>query len=310
MDTANIARACEQWWQEHGGRHDDPAWLSFLANIGTLTTRKIVEHSTAHSNEGRFGMSKAGGCTRYSALKYLGATEVITGSTRFTFQLGHMVEIYGLATLMAIGVPIVAADDNGVQCVARIDPMMMSRTDGMVIPADDDRTWVRMPVSIKSAGYKMSGRNRDGSWKRYGWAQYPLDGVQGTSPGYWAQMQAEMAGTDTSHALLLVVAKDMIKAMESDPILSERNGSLSFYAEIVERDDRFIEEQLRPVWTEAWDGVRTARLNPAWYLNKDGKYVLLNPATPKENKALTGTYDPCSYCNLKDACVKAIGSAA
>ena len=90
MDTANIARACEQWWQEHGGRHDDPAWLSFLANIGTLTTRKIVEHSTAHSNEGRFGMSKAGGCTRYSALKYLGATEVITGSTRFTFQLGHM----------------------------------------------------------------------------------------------------------------------------------------------------------------------------------------------------------------------------
>lgn len=308
--TNKIARQCEEWWRDHAGRHYDPAWQSWLADFADLSRRKIDEQSREHDNRGRFGMSKAGGCTRAVALRLLGAPEEeLSGSTRFTFWIGHQVEIMALATLKSIGLLVSASTEDGVQWRAAIDPYMLSYSDAVLVRptqlmgvASADTV-----VSIKSASFKMSGKLRDGSWKRYGFAQYPMDGVKATNPNYWAQMQAEMAGTGTERALFVVVAKDMIKAMEGDPILSGENGSLSFYAEMVERDERFIEGKLKPMWSGRWELAQAGDPGDPYYLAKSGEYVRLDPldrAKDGPNKKATGSYNPCLYCSLADACFR------
>ncbi len=304
--THPLAKQAEEWWATHGGRHDSPEWQAYLADFADLSRRKIDEQAAEHDNQGRFGMSKAGGCTRAAALRLLGAPEEpLLGSTRVTFWIGHLLEVVGLATLRAIGVPVSPSTEDGVQWVAKIDPFMLSYSDGIIdyfgkIPVEQPMT----VVSVKSAGYKLSGKLRDGSWKRYGFAQYPMDGVKKTSPGYWAQMQAEMAGTGTRQALLFVVAKDMIKAMEGDPILMGENGSLSFYAEMVDRDDSFIERQLKPVWSKAWSSVQEKDPGAPMYLTAAGEYVCLDAKDRSKdgtNKKLNN-WNPCLYCSLADAC--------
>lgn len=290
-----IAKEMEAFWRDHAGRHSDPLWLAYLDAYAELLKLKLTEMGEAHSNGGRFGMSKAGGCTRAASLKHLGHDSQLTGSTRATFAIGHQVEVMALATLKVIGYPL-----TNVQGRVTIEPMMESAID-----AETVLNGLPTIVSVKSAGYKMSGYNfKARTWTRYGFAQFPLDGVKQTNPGYWAQAQAEQVGASASQTLLIVVAKDMIKKMEGDPIL-QQNGSLTFYAELIPCDPAFSDE-LHTTWLHQWAFVNEGDPGAAMYLNKSGKYVQLSPGDAKRNKQLTGTYDPCSYCDVSDACSGAL----
>jgi hypothetical protein len=300
--TNNIAAQAEQWWAEHGGVHDSPQWRAFLADFAQLLPAKLYEQEQPHDNKERFGMSKAGGCTRAAVLKLQKADAVpFSGSTRVTFWHGHMAEVMAIATLRALGYGVAPTDQNGEQFPVSIDPFMHSYTDGYI---SLDR---RMLLSVKSTGYKMSGFDRkSSSWRRFGFSQFPADGVKKTNPGYWAQAQAEihsevLRGSDVRSSLFFLVAKDIIKKMEGDPMM-QRNGSMSFYAEVIEYDEAFCASQLLPTWAEAWEAHNAGALPEAKVISVDGEYVTLDPRDSKGNKARVGTFDHCSYCDLFDAC--------
>lgn len=297
-----LARDLESWWLTHGGQSEDPAWEAFLNDYADLLTSKIAEQKLAHDNKGRFGMSKAGGCTRAAVLKLMGADSApLSGSTRVTFWLGHAVEILGLASLRALGVPVAPLGVDGKQWETRIDPYMLSATDGLVAP-HEGLSDEPMTLTVKSGGYKGSSYTK-GGWKRFGFAQYPFDGVRGTNPGYWAQAQAEMYGTGRKKALFLLVAKDIIKKMEDDPYLGPKgNGSLSFYCEVIERDDAWIEEWLLPVWASAWVSYQQGEIPTGYVLGKSGKWVHVTPSDPDGNKKRTELYNVCDYCDFRSAC--------
>lgn len=287
-----ITQQMEGFWHDHAGRYNDPQWREYLESFAGLFGLKMAELGEEHSNEGRFGMSRAGGCTRAASLKFLGYDGELSGSSRATFAIGHMVEVMALATLRAIGFPL-----SNVQGRASIDPFMTSAID-----AETLLDGVPTHLSVKSVGYKMSGYNfKARTWKRFGFAQYPMDGVRATSPGYWAQAQAEMYARDAQQTLFVIVAKDMIKKMEGDPLLVE-SGSLTFYCELVQLEPQFVTDTLIPTWREQWDAVGIGDAGPALFLRKDGVYVNLTRGAEDANKAATGTYDPCSYCDLYDAC--------
>jgi hypothetical protein len=288
-----ITKELESWWREYGGKPASPAWASWCADYAILSGTKLAEMTEEHSNAGRFGMSSAGGCTRKVALRFMGAdTAELPGSTRATFTIGHLLEVMALASIRACGYQV-----GDFQAKTRIEPWAESTVDA-IMTLDG----VRTVVGIKSGGYKMSGRTKDG-WKRYGFAQFPLDGVKKTNPGYWAQSQAEMHGLGLTQSLFVIVAKDMIKAMENDPILKE-SGSLSFYAELIPYDREWCEENLVPAWVGAWADVTERIIPEPMYLTADGSYVLLSVGDADAgNKKRTGTYDPCSYCDLREACV-------
>lgn len=294
MPSHPIAAEMETFWREHAARPSDPLWTKYLAVQSDIFIAKMIEMGEEHSNEGRFGMSKAGGCTRAASLKFMGHDSDLSGSTRATFAIGHAVEVMALATLVALGYEV-----TGFQSRASIDPMMSSSVDAIVRIAG-----VKTVVSVKSAGYKMSGKDwkNKGQWKRRGFAQYPVDGVKVTSPGYWAQAQAEMHALDAPQTLFIVVAKDMIKAMEEDPMM-KRNGSMTFYAEIIHYDPAFVANQLLPIWAYQWEAVKNNDPGPAHYFTKRGEYVTLTPGDDKTNQELTGTYSPCLYCDLSTACL-------
>jgi hypothetical protein len=93
--------------------------------------------------------------------------------------------------------------------------------------------------------------------------------------------------------------------MEGDPVLIN-NGSLTFYAEVIEYDDAFAAIGLHNVWADAWLAVQLGVApSVGLYYTKNGHWVALNPHDADGNKAATGTYDPCSYCDLRDACTVA-----
>jgi len=109
----------------------------------------------------------------------------------------------------------------------------------------------------------------------------------------------------TKQALYLVVAKDIIKNMEEDPYLGEGgNGSLTFYAEVVPYNEDFVYNQLLPTWQEQWEQVQQGRAGKARYINTAGVYGELKPASTgrQPNAAVTGTFNPCEYCDLVAAC--------
>jgi hypothetical protein len=293
-----IAARAEAWWQEHGGRHDSPEWNAFLANVAAKIPLKLKELSEEHTNNGRFGMSKAGGCTRAAALKLLGYDpEPFTGSTRFTFFVGHVLEVVGgICTLEALGYKV-----DGLQNRVSIDPFMESSSDG-VLDLDGTPTI----LSVKSTGYKMSGFDkRSNSWRRFGFAQLPHDGVLGSFPSYYAQGQAEMLGSGITQTLVFVVAKDIIKSMQGDPSM-KKNGSLTFYAELIPADRKDAAE-LRRIWQHQWAlAKQSADPGPAMYFTKDREWIELD-ALDREGKGgtnatLTGTFNPCGYCDLADTC--------
>jgi len=300
-----LAADLEKFWREHGSRHDDPAWQLYLKEFGGLLSAKLTEMGEEHSNGGLFGMSKAAGCTRAATLKAAGAEEeAFSGSTLVTFSLGHLCEILGIATLRAAGYEV-----TGVQQPVTIPGLMQSASDG-IISIDGEQ----MILSVKSVGYKLSGRNKDGSFKRYGFAQLPFDGILGAQATWWPQAQAEMHGSGLTKTMFLVVAKDMIKVMEQDEAMKE-NGSLSFYAEVVEYDRAWCEEELMKVWQQAKASVEANRLGLPWVFNgKTKKYVQLpepGVVDPKNiwggaNQTATGSFNFCGGCSLVDACREGI----
>jgi len=162
-------------------------------------------------------------------------------------------------------------------------------------------------VEVKTAGYKMSGKNwKSGTWKRYGFTQLFLDRIKKAQPGWWCQAQAMMAAASVPAVLFVVLAKDTIKAFEED----ELTRSLAWYVELVWRDEAFIENELRPTWDHQYGLVqRGIKDTPAMFYNGEG-YVTLKKADPDgnkgRNKELTGTFNPCHYCDLFDACKKEI----
>lgn len=290
----HIGKQMEAWWAEHGGRHDHPEWIAYVNDFGTLLIDKLVEMSEEHDNAGRFGMSKAGGCTRAAGLKYLGFdSEPLSGSTRATFNIGHILEIKAIATLRAIGYEV-----SGMQQRITIDPYMASASDGIIVI--DGKPHI---LSVKSMGYKMSGKRygKGGiTWTRHGFAAMVANGVRAEQPGHFAQSQAEMHAATIPDTLYLVVAKDMVKAMEADPLMVE-NGSLTFYTEGISYDPSFA-TSLDLMWGTQWAAVQGGRPGPAFYYANSGQWIELDPNDADGNKAATGTYDPCSYCDLRAAC--------
>jgi hypothetical protein len=297
----SIAKQLEGWHREHGGNHESPEWKAFLADLATLMQTKFGELEEEHSNAGRFGMSKAGGCTRAAALKLLGYdSKQLSGSTRMTFLTGHLLECVAVASMKAIGYEV-----TGLQDAVKIDPYMQSYTDGRFV-----LDGVETILSAKTTGYKMSGKDyRTGKFLRRGFAELPFEGVRKAQPGWWAQKQAEMHGSGLTQALVLVIAKDIVKVFEQDEWLGEKgNGSLAFYAELIPYDKEFCESVMHPVWKYTWLEVEGGVAPEPFYFN--GKeYVALDAEDRAgkggKNATLTTTYNPCNYCDLADACLKA-----
>jgi len=265
---------------------------------------KHIEQSSEHSNGGRFGMSKAGGCTRAATLKLLGhEAEPVSGSTRVTFEIGHQVEVMALAMLRAMGFTIPETQEP-----VTLDPFMRSASDGLLTDGPDLDIPYPAILSVKSAAYKMSGQQK-GRWVRRGITELPFDGVRKAQPSWWAQLQAEMHGSGRRYGLLLAVSKDIVKAFEKDPYMGEGgNGSLTFYAELIEYDPLFCETQLLPVWTEAWARVNEGRASAPYYLGPQSTYVRLPVAGDTAsgwggpNREATSTFNPCGGCEMSAAC--------
>lgn len=294
-----LSRQLEEWHKAHNGQHDDPAWLNFLADFQTLLAAKAQEMSEEHSNDGKFGMSKAGGCTRAAGLKLLGAQpSPFSGSTLVTFFIGHLAECIGIASLRSLGYEV-----EGSQQEVTIGDYMHSASDGIMPDFDGEETI----LSVKSAGYKKSGKQGK-TWVRRGFPELPFMGVKRSQPGHYAQAQAEMFGTGLNQTLYLVIAKDIVKAMEDDPYLGDGdgngNGSLTFYSELIHYDDKFCQTELLPVWEKQWADVQSGRAGDPMYLSDKGTYARLTAAsqTWTPNADRTGTFNPCSYCDLVGAC--------
>jgi hypothetical protein len=175
---------------------------------------------------------------------------------------------------------------------------MLSWSDGIVTV--NDRHAI---LSVKTMGYKKSGQQRD-KWVRRGFPELPFMGVKAAQPGWWAQIQAEMHGSGLKRGLVVVVAKDIIKAMENDPYMGpEGNGSLTFYTEMIEYDRVFCEQELVPYWGLTWDVVQVGEVPPALYFSgKSGSFEGLVPFNTKANKEITGSWSPCDFCDMVVAC--------
>lgn len=303
-----VSRQLEQWWKDHASNPADPAWLSFIEDYRSLLPAKLEEVTSEHSNlnasgQKCFGMSKAGGCTRSATLKALGyEPEPFSGSSLFTFFLGHSIEVLAIASLRACGYEVGAA-----QARCAIEPMMASASDGVLTLAGKPCI-----LSVKSTGYKKAGMER-GKPVRRGFPELPFEGVRKAQPSWWAQAQGEMHATGIKQTLVLAVAKDIIKSMEADPYLMgpEGNGSLTFFAQLIPYDKDFCVNHLVPVWMLAWDAKEQKRPGPAYFLNggkafdgKNHEYVSLDVASTSwtPNAARTGTFNPCSYCDMSAAC--------
>jgi hypothetical protein len=287
-----ITRELANWWTTYGGRHDSPEWAAYLADMRSLLATKHDELTSEHHNEGRFGMSKAAGCTRAATLKALGAEpEPFDGDTLVTFHIGHMMECLAIATLRACGYNIDSSQER-----VRLDPFMSSAFDGVI-----EDIGVDLPgplpalLSVKSAGYKGSSQSR-GKWLRRGFAALPFDGIYKGNFSAWCQSQAEMHASGIPRTLVTVVAKDIVKAFQGDPYMQE-SGSLSFYCELV------------PVWSEAWGNVAAGKAGSAYFFNPtSGTYARLpKPGDTASgwggpNQQATGTFSPCFGCDLVKAC--------
>jgi len=302
-----LARELEAWWTEHGGNHSDPKWRAFIEDYRSLLPAKFEELTSEHKNlnaQGQkcFGMSKAGGCTRSATIKALGyEPEPFDGSSLFTFFIGHSLEVVALACLRACGYEV---GDGQARCA--IEPMMNSASDGLM--TIDGKPTI---LSVKTTGYKKSGMER-GKPVRRGFPELPFEGVRKSQPSWWAQAQGEMHATGIKQTLVLVLAKDIVKAMSADPYLMgpKGNGSLTFYAEMIPYDRAFCREHLLPVWNLAWDAKENGHAGPAYFLNGgrafngENQYVELEVASDKwkPNADRTGTFNPCAYCDVVQHC--------
>lgn len=268
---------------------------------------KLAEQETEHSNQGLFGMSSAAGCLRANALRRAGVPGTpATGDDRVTWETGHQIEVFALAVLEASGFKLAAT-----QARAVIPGVFSSAADAVL--ADGP---VKLPyplvLSVKSRAYKMGGKG-----KRRGFAGLGMDGIYAAEPAAWVQAQLEMQALGLDSALVLVVAKDVVKAYEGDPYLP----SLAWYAELVSRAE---EEALRPVilahkitlHEEERQEHGTGAFSPisitpiTFWPNGNGvmKAVRLpDPGNVKdvwggENQKATGRFNPCFSCQYSALC--------
>lgn len=311
-----IARQMEDWWKKHADIPDDPEWLEYLSVFKILLDEKFKEWSEEHTNTINgiklYGMSGAGGCVRKATLKLLGHKgERESGSTYFTFWLGHNVEIAALATLHMCGYKLIGtqrklvleADVDGT-----LEPIMVSACDGVIELFGKETV-----VSVKSGAYKMSGQTK-GKWVRRGFPEYPFSGVRSVNQSAYAQLQMEMAAGGFQQGLFLIVSKDIVKKFENDDYLGKNgNGSLTFYTEMVKPEPE-ISEPIINAFVSGLINTRNGVASPPLYPEKDTyKYVELKRAhyNPSDiwggpNKELTKTFNPCGGCDLIEACKNAI----
>ena len=293
-----LAKELEAYWKTLEDGSDEQQGFHEAFNRRLID--KFDEKSKPHSNEGRFGMSKASGCTRAAGLKFLGHKgEDFSGSTKLTFWTGHMIEVMALASLERMGY-ISPADES--QTVAKIDPFMHSYSDGNIVyPRGSGYDLV---LSVKSIGYKMSGK-RGNNWTRQGFSALPFGGIKKEQKSWYAQSQAEMHGTGKIRTLLIAVAKDTVKKFEEDEFLGPNgNGSLAFYVEEIPYDQEWCEKYLVPTWQFTWDSVQRGEAGVPFVLNKDTyRYGVLEKAsTGPGNRLVSGDYNSCLYCDLVKIC--------
>lgn len=308
----SVTRYLERWAQEHLGDHASSVYRKYHEAFARHLLTKRAEQAEEHSNAGRFGMAKAGGCLRATAMAWAGVPKApLSGSTQATFEVGHLLECMTLAILEASGFVL-----RGTQVVCDLPPAHYSYADGVLLSGPVELPYP-LVLSVKTQGYKTSGRTRDG-WKRYGFAALPLDGIRKGQHDWFVQSQLEMAALDLRHALVLVVAKDMVKAMEADPIMQE-SGSLTFYAELLAREEGFE----RPYQEMAGEvlSVLSATLSAAGpeeaqrvavaahpIVSRPGRFVTL-PAPGDvasgwggENQKACGDFNRCNGCVYTERC--------
>lgn len=182
---------------------------------------KLEEQAAPHSNAGLFGMSSAGGCLRAQALRRASVKGTpAPGDDQVTWELGHLGEVLALATLEAAGFHLAH-----VQAPAVIPGVFSSTADAVLADGPVDLPYPLI-LSAKTASYKMGGAK-----KRRGFAALPLEGIANENGTWSVQAQLEMQALGMEHVLFLVLAKDMVKQYEGDPLLP----SLSWYAELLPR---------------------------------------------------------------------------
>lgn len=308
-----LARQLEKFWQEHCGdnNHDDPEWHQWLTKYQELMTLKMIEFKSEHKNEiddqKVYGMSKVGGPTRAANLAKLGFKPSIrSGSTNFTFWLGHEVELAALATLEMIGVEIKDTQAKQ-QIFTEIDdkkiPLFGSTSDGIT-----NFLGLNTVISVKSAAYKMSGK-RAGQWYRQGFAELPFEGVRKSHPEYWLQLQAELLASGYPQGMFVFAAKDIVKAFEGDEYLGARgNGSLTFYVELIKPEVE-LHEMIMKMWTDTYKARSEGKAGDCYYVSKNFQYVKLEKAevNPKniwggKNQEITGRFNPCGGCDFLKVC--------
>jgi hypothetical protein len=306
-----IARKLENWWKAHS-KWDDPEWAKWNDTFNTFMQDKIKELLTKHENilDGKkvLGLSSTGSCSRRANMAFKDIiSEGFSGSDLFTFWLGHAVEVAALATLDSVGY-----DVGDRQARASYPNLFSSAIDGEI-----DLLGYQTPVSVKSAGYKMSGVRRNKgqiTYLRKGFPELPFSGVRNTHPGYWAQLQMEMFARKREQGLFLFVAKDIIKAFENDNYMGKNgNGSLVFYTEFVKPDKEVVEVVLESMEQQKKDNDNGIFGEPRYLINDEGrfKHVVLNKAEYHENdiwggknKAITKTFNPCGGCPARKPCLE------
>lgn len=300
----------EEWWKTHASHENDPEWHKWINRYLELYKTKADELLSEHSNtvDGIrvFGASKAGGPTRATGLSILGyEKEPFSGSTNFTFWLGHTVEIAALATLEAVGYPIIDTQPEIIIRNEKGGPIIQTKSDAMVKILGEPTI-----VSIKSSAYKMSGQ-RKGTWIRQGFASLPFEGVRKSQPNAYAQAQVELYGSGLRQCLIIYAAKDIVKAFENDDYLGAKgNGSLTFYAEMI-KPDLELTNQILEIHDAAMDTIYEKKeAGPCYYLRADTmRYVELERANVQpsniwggKNKEITGTFNPCGGCQMVKVC--------
>lgn len=242
--THPLTKDMNDWWAAYGSNTSSAEWQQYIGHLSELIGVKCKEISEAHSNEGRFGMSGAGGCTRKAVLKMMGyPEEPFSADSLVTFHIGHLLESIPIATLRCMGYTV-----GGLQEPVKVDPYMLSYTDGII--TDGPRKDIPYPVclSVKTQGYKMSYFNKaKGKMVRNGFPSLPFEGVRNSQPSWYAQSQMEMLGTGNTHSMVVVVAKDIVQAFKDDEYMQ----SLSFYAELLESDSN-QQKNLSETWSKAW----------------------------------------------------------
>lgn len=336
----NVVRHLEAWAREHLGQHDSPEYRRYREIFRELLAAKHTEQGEEHDNRGCFGMSGAAGCMRSQALKRARIPAApFSGADRWTFERGHQCEVSVLALLQASGFEVVARErceacggsgrydnffegevecgrcdgsgDGPNQIAADLSPVFYSYTDGILVSGPIELPY-RMALSVKAKGYKGSTFSKKYGAKRHGFAALPLDGLHKAEPGYWIQSQLEMAALGLDAALVVIVAMDIVKAYDQDPIFIE-SGSLAFYAEVVLRNDQ-IAQQVRQAYETFGMGPEPDQVPAVVVYNGAGKemrrlpipgHIEMGPNGPTwqgPNAEAVGRFNPCRGCGYAERC--------